>query len=205
MHALISTLSMRVNVGICYNITSLKATWLITIDAAIWVMVQLIIIMQWPLAICQLYLLLLQIYRIYSKSYPDKLQLPRQVSAIINSALSSFSSLPGRHTSVASVLSSGERASLRLGRNSSDVSLGFTDRPDSRKNTRSSMISANKTFLVRKEVKFPPIHEETLNSERPQDTHDVTSVCLEPAMMIMVLSEEPKVVPTSSHFKCTEV
>lgn len=135
------------------------------------------------------------------------MQLPRQFSTIINSTRSSFLSLPGRRNSVTSVLSFSERrASFQLGRRTSDVSLGSIDKPSRGNDTKLS--SANNSFLVKSTVMFSPIHEhneESSDSEIPQQNVVNLTICLDPTMEIMVLSEEPKAVTGVSYLKCTEV
>ena len=80
---------------------------------------------------------------------PGRLHLPKQFSAV--SALlssNSSSSLPVRHHSVGSTLSSSER--MRLRRESSEVSLGSADQLSSERNVQ--LLSVKKTT-------FSPIHE----------------------------------------------
>ena len=137
----------------------------------------------------------------YFRSYPDKNQLHQQVSAIITSARSSFSSLPGRRNSSNSVISFADRrASFQLGMKSSDIS-------DKSNNTKSS--SANNVLFAKKGVTFSPIHEhneELLDSDMPQEHAHRLMTCLDPASIkIIVLSEEPKAIFRTYHFKCTEV
>ena len=142
------------------------------------------------------------------RHYPEKTRLSWQVSAILTSARSSMSSLPGRRSSVTSVLSFAERrASFQSGRRLSNGSLVSMDKSYSVKDTKSS--SANNNLLVRREVTFSPIHEhseESSVSEMPQEHALNLTTCLDPSITIMALSEEPKaIVIITSHFKCTEV
>ena len=123
----------------------------------------------------------------------------------MNSARSSFSSLPGRRTSITSVLSSAERrTSFQSGRRASDSSVESFDKPN-----RGKLLSANNSLLIRSEVMFSTIQEEhteeSQDSEIPQQNALNLSLNLDPTIDIMILSEEPKVIIRTHNVKCTEV